>query len=208
MNARMLIAVVMVMAFLLSCNNAARDAHKPVITVADSVQTTNSLDGPKEHNFDYTNTVLQAPYADTAYKHFSSSESDDRFTFYVPAGNINTTKAIIVITDNRGLVIYSDTFRTTDLISGYELYTIASESAMEAYVLSKAKAVLDSAAFCATADVDFRNSDILNDTIIATTGEVEREHRLLFRVELNEENGSIYGYSRRLRRVVLLFACC
>jgi hypothetical protein len=91
---------------------------------------------------------LTGNFSDTVFHVFSDSISTDRFTFFVPAGNINETKAILRIVSADGRLVYEDIFSTTALISDYTVEAeVHNEKQMQAYLLKKEKEMLGLAAF-------------------------------------------------------------
>lgn len=161
--------------------------------------------------FDYSKTRLTDGYNETAYAKFSNDSTEDIFTIKVNSGNLTETKTTLRIITNKGEIIYEHIFETTDLINGYALSDIKSDTEMEKYVLMRAKSILKDGLYHPdalpknsylneAAEEDFENYDVFMD--IKTT------EKNIFHYCLNEESHYYLGYSDKLKKVVPIIYCC
>jgi hypothetical protein len=183
---------------------------------ADSVAASIPKDaGVDPHYFDYSKTTLTNDFTDTAFANFSSGESQDRFTFFVPKGNVNETKSVLRITTQEGKLIYEHIFPTSDLIYGYALRDIKTEKEMINSILVDAGDVLQTgiidpidgargSTFMSNLSVDnpidFEREDVYE--------QVKKSGRMLFHYRLNNESHFVLGYSKKEKAVVKILTCC
>lgn len=167
----------------------------------------------QEYVFDISHTALEKEYKKVLYHSFSQVNKPDKFTLYVPPGNINDTKAILTIEDAAGNLLFSDTVITKFIIADDAMYVISSDSEMYAHMMMKLESALDSTSFqdpgapdstsifnASTAPEEYDDYDVFK--------EVQQDHRFLFVFALAEENISYYGFSKKLGKVKIVFSCC
>ncbi len=160
--------------------------------------------------FDYSKTELSDEFRDSTFHCFSKADSKDKFTFYVPKGNIKTTKAILMVRDAENNLVFSDTIATEELINGYDLDEIKTGEQMQKAILTRAKSILDANSFIDDissepffknlSDEEFMDHNVFN--------ECQTDKRPLFILSLEEENITYYGYSKILHKVVAIAGCC
>jgi hypothetical protein len=164
-----------------------------------------------DHFFDYSNTALPADYVDSAFHVFSDENSNDKFTFFIPRGNLKETKAILVVRNANNDTVFTTTFETWYMLTG-EQVGINNDEQMLNYVVKCAKSILDSSAF-----VDFEKPGQMNqfaDSPIdefenyEVFAEVKEGKRSLFVLFLLDEDVKYYGYSKKLMQTKVVFACC
>jgi hypothetical protein len=178
----------------------------------DSAATTISNNaGIDPHYFDYSNTTLTDDFTDTVFAHFSSEESEDRFTFFVPKGKIYDTKSVLRITTKEGELIYEAIFPTHDFVYGYGTSEVKSEKEMVEYILVDARAILQEGIVDPRNDKDnsflsqfsadsFERYDIYE--------EAKSSGRMLFHYRLGNESHYVLGYSVKEKKVVTALTCC
>jgi hypothetical protein len=178
----------------------------------DSAATASSKDvGVDPHYFDYSNTTLSDNFTDTIFAKFSSADSEDRFTFFVPKGNINNTKSVLRITTKDGELIYETIFTTSDLVYGYGTSEVQTEKEMVNYILVDANAILQAGvvdprndkdnSFLAQFSADsFDRYDIFE--------EAKSSGRMLFHYRLGNEDNYVLGYSMKEKKVFKVLTCC
>ncbi|MDQ3108849.1 MAG: hypothetical protein M3R17_03050 [Bacteroidota bacterium] len=206
--------VILPVYFLLFSCNGNRDGEKQSNslhkddTAASSISKNASVD---PHYFDYSKTVLTREFADTVFAKFSSATSDDRFTFFVPKGNINDTKSVLRITNERGDVIYENIFPTRDLVYGYGTSEVKTEKEMVEYILEDAGDILQAGILDPN---DKREDSFLNQFTADNFDrkdvydEVKNSRRMLFHYRLNNESNFVLGFSEKGKAVVTIFTCC
>ena len=165
-----------------------------------------------EDPYYHYHTILKKEFKDSINEHFSSLVKKDRFTFYMPKGNIDSTESILRIYTYEGELIYEKKFETHELINGYDLEFIKNEFQMQKYILKKAKGALDKSSFdnldkmeeygiiAQSQPEDFEN--------YATYVECKKEKRFLFWIHLGEEDGTCIGFSKKQNKVLDVIYCC
>lgn len=205
-----------------ACNRVEKQQNETIINAKDSSKNVkpkqDTLNSVLTHSvvyFDYTNTVIKEEFRDSLFTKFSDLSTDDKFTFYVPAGNINDTKSVLRIFNNDDELIYEKSFQTSELIYGYDLEDIKSDEELEIYILSKAKETLTMDSFN---DITDKEKIIKEDGILDQPEdsfenykvfiECQNDKRPLFCISLAEEDITFIGYSKKLKKVVDIIYCC
>lgn len=208
--------------FFYACN---RDDKKQIKAVTNTVKTTKSLTSKQDSltsapikevvYFNYSNTEIKEEFRDSIFTKFSNLALDDKFTFYVPKGNINRTKSVLRIYNDLGELIYEKSFQTYNLINGYDLQDIKTDEELEKYILDKARDILANNSFV---DITNKEEIIKQDGILnqpedrfenyKVFTECQNDRRPLFCIGLAEEDITFIGYSRRLKKVIDLIYCC
>jgi hypothetical protein len=160
--------------------------------------------------FNYENTVLSYGFIDQVYHSFSEKEADDKFSFFVPKGNINETKCILTIENKVGDTLFADTVLTAFLIDKDDLFAIYSDEEMGNYIVNKAKNVLDSSSFCKSDDAEVNGifsesldtSDFDNFEIFS---EVRDDKRYLFALSFEKEGSAYLGYSKSAKQAKFVY---
>lgn len=165
--------------------------------------------------FDYTNTEIKEEFRDSLFTKFSDLAKDDKFTFYVPKGNINNTKSVLKIFNDTGELIYEKSFQTSELIYGYDLEDIKSDEELEKYILDRAKKTLTMDSFTDITDKEkiMKEDGILDQPEDSYENykvfiECQKDKRPLFCISLAEEDITFIGYSKKLKKVVDIIYCC
>lgn len=204
-----------------ACNRVEKQQNKTTVAVKDSSENVK----PKQDTlkvlthsvvyFDYKNTVLKEEFRDSLFTKFSDLSTDDKFTLYVPEGNINNTKSVFKIFNNADELIYEKSFQTSELIYGYDLEDIKSDEELEKYILSRAKEKLAIDSFTDITDKDeiIEKDGILNQPEDRFENykvfiECQKDKRPLFCISLAEEDITFIGYSKKLKKVVDIIYCC
>ncbi len=205
-----------------ACNKSDKQQNKAVKNTIDSTKSLTSkqnsrISAPIKEvvYFNYTNTEIKEEFRDSIFTNFSSLSSNDKFTFYVPKGNINTTESILKIFNEVDELIYIKSFQTSNLINGYDLEYIKTDEELEKYILGKARDVLANVSFV---DITNKEEIIKQDGILNQPEdsfenykafiECQNDRRPLFCIGLAEEDITFIGYSRRLKKVVDIIYCC
>jgi hypothetical protein len=196
---------------LVSCNQTAdQQTTKSADTASVKEDSTNSY---TPTYYDYKKTSLSSGYRDSLYAKFSSDTTEDCFILNVPKGLVTETKTTLCIVTKQGEIIYEHTFPTSDLINGYATEEIKTDKEMELYILSEAKSILDQNSF---RDLNKLTEE---DGIINQTDkdgyenydvfiECKNDRRPLYCYGLQEEDIRFLGYSRKLKKVVIVLTCC
>lgn len=195
-----------IMAGLVSCGSSPRTTVATNDEYTDSMETREEVE---DYRFDYTDTRLGHDFAYTTTHNFSSTESRDKFTFYVPDGFIKQTNAILVIQRENGDTLFADTLHTEYLINPDDLASIEDDDAMTAYIESQAKNILYDGPFIdpnRTYALDFfsGHKDGIDDQ--ATLDEHRKEGRDLFRMMLMGNNATFWGYSAQDQKVKIIYS--
>ncbi|MCL9805511.1 hypothetical protein NAT51_08255 [Flavobacterium amniphilum] len=167
----------------------------------------------EEHYFDYTNTVLKEDFKQSIQHLFSDTGSKDTFTLSIPKGNINRTETTLKIVAANGELILEKKFTTRELINGYDLREITNDTQMEAYIIDKAKNILNNDSFIDLSEPIDKNSFVFNtekedfENFEAYT-ECKNDKRSIFVIGLEEENITYMVYSAKLKKVVDVLYCC
>ncbi|WP_374175325.1 hypothetical protein [Flavobacterium tructae] len=203
---------------LYACNRIEKRQNKTAINLSDSLKpqdTVVSVPTKEAIYFNYSNTVLHEEFRDSISIKFSDLLIDDKFTFYVPEGNINKTKSILKIFNDAGELLYEKSFQTSELIYGYDLEDIKTDEELEKYILDKAREVLADNSFIDITDKEkiAEEGGILNQPADSFENykvftECQNEKRSLFCIGLAEEDITFIGYSKRLQKVVDIIYCC
>ena len=196
-----------------TADNTERETFTEDIVSANLPQETVRPDSVSNEYYNYKNTTLRESFSDSLQVHFSTNSTKDFFTFYVPAGNINSTKSALRIYTHRGQIIYKRVFTTSSLINGYATYEIKNDKEMEWYVLSQAKKILANDRFINPNNLieldgilrqaskeDFEDYDVYIES--------KNDNRPLFYFGLEEENITILGYLAKKGKVVDVIYCC
>ncbi len=185
-----------------SCGGNSAKSQDSVTANSD----TNVADSAYQYNL--SQTALATDFCDTVYHRFSSADSDDRFTFYIPKGKITETKAILTIQNAQGILLFSDTFETRALIH-YDADGVKTESEIVAYIPSNAKDVLGTSSFHMLKENDeLFSSDTAGYPDRYIMYECKQENRPLFFLSLWEEDNTYYGYSRKMQKFAPVYGCC
>ena len=214
--------ILFIVVILVSCNNDNK-INKPsdqkiyvLKTIKDkqikkAINPTNE-NKEEEYNpvyFDYKNTQLEKDFNDTIYATFSNDTLKDCFTIEVPKGNINKTKTIIRIKNTKRTIIYEHIFLTSDLVNGYETDRIKSDSLMAKYVLTQASNIFKEGIINPkkkTRGLDLSDMKIDQFENYNVYLEVKKSKRNFFHYMLNEESHFYLGYSKKLKKVVEIWA--
>lgn len=191
---------------MFSCNESA---DTPKTDSIDSALTSETA--PVPILFDYDHTRIEEEYCDTVFAHFSSETSLDSFVLYVGAGPISQSSAIIMITSCEGVHIYQHSFATRDLINGYSLAGIKTDTEMYEYMMLKIKSIFQEGLLDPKqiGDEDYPNSmspeDFENYEVYQ---ELRVSEKVMFHYCLNEESHYYLAYSEELKKVVTIINCC
>jgi|GEM_PF-5043103 len=184
--------------------------ENPVIVAKDAVKKTD-LEENEDPYYHY-HTIIKKEFKDSVQVNFSSLESKDSFTFYMPVGNIDSTESILRIYNVTGELIYEKIFETHELINGYDLEFIKNETQMQKYIYDKAKNMLDKTSFDDWSKVkedgiigQSEPEDFENYT---TYVECKKDKRMLFWINLGEEDGTCIGFSKKQNKVLDIIYCC
>jgi hypothetical protein len=175
---------------------------------SDTIAATDSSGGSQEV-YGFSHAVLSEDFTDTIYHIFSDPQQNDRFTFYIPKGKINETKAILTIQTAHGDIIFADTFETRALVHDEE-NKVKTDEQMIAHILLQAKEVLGRSSFHELKENDglLTQSDTTEYPDYNVTLECKDEKRPLFVLSLWDEDITYYGYSLKKRKVLPVFWCC
>ncbi len=208
--------------FLFSCNSnngnktEATEENKTAaplkvekeIHLPDELKADETDDDPYYHY----HTILKKEFNDSVLANFSSLKSKDRFTFYMPAGNIDSTESVVRIYTHEGNLIYEKKFGTHELINGYDLEFIKNETQMQKYVLKQANGVLDKSSFTDLDRVEeygiIAQSQPEDFESYDTYVECKKEKRPLFCIGLTEEDITYIGFSKKQNKVLDIIYCC
>lgn len=178
--------------------------------VGQSSDSTSAQQTPESYN--YQNTVLSSDFIDSTEHVFSDTFLKDKFFAFIPHGNINATKATIVILSNAGDTLFADSMPTVYLINHYELETSAinDDNAMEAYVVKTAERILSDSSFHSASEIqeilkDLTKEDFEDyDAYLGTCS----ENRYFFLLSYLEEDTRYLCYSLNKKRAISVFSCC
>ncbi len=207
--ARFAVVFVILAVFFYACNNRPRvhDATEGI----DSTYGETEYDDERGPDFDYSKTSMSFHFVNYVNHTFSEVGADDKFSFCVPKGNINETKSVLIIQNPVGDTIFADTVLTSFLIDKSDLGYIYSDGAMEDYIISRAKMVLDSSKFYSAEDTGKANIfklDLDKDKFddYETLVEIKEENRHVFFLTILEKDVAYFGYSRRQKGVKVIYS--
>ena len=172
----------------------------------------NEIEKNNDDPYYHYHTIIKKEFKDSVYMNFSNLMTKDRFTFYMPVGNIDSTESVVRIYIHSGDLIYEKKFITRELINGYDLEFIENETQMQRYIMKKAKGILDKSSFddpnkieeygifAQSQQADFENHE--------TYVECQKDRRPLFWIGLGEEDGTCIGFSRKQNKVLDIIYCC
>lgn len=196
-----------------ACNNRPAVHDAPATTAGSESDNLGEADYEGEdaaYSFDYSKTFLHDDIAFNIWHLFSNNEKKDKFTFYVPQGNINETRSVLTIESATGDTLFADTLLTTYLIDTTELSNIADDKDMSNYILRKAREVLFESAFLTPNDNEAielfgdKVHDVFND--YDTFLELKHEGRYMFRLAMLGNSKAYWGYSAERKKVNLMYS--
>lgn len=204
-----IIVVSIVILIMCSCNDSS--SKKETDNTSNLPEKTSPPKTFEEHYFNFENTSLTKGFSDTVYALFSNDTNKDCFTLNIPSGNINETSAVLHITTQKGDIIYEHVFKSRELVNGYDLYKIKSDTEMEAYIINKAKLILsegllfpaqmDKEAYLNTAkEEDFEDYELFL--------QIKEKNGVLFHYCLQEESHYFLGFSKKSNKTVTIINCC
>lgn len=162
---------------------------------------------------DLKDVVIHNEFRDSLNIKFSNLETDDKFVFELPEGNINNTTSSIKIYNSENILIYKKEFKTREIINGYAIddryYT---NQEIEAYILNEAKLILSKDSFV-DLEKDIGKGEILDQEKesfenYSVFTECKNEKRPLFVIGLAEEDITYIGYSSKKNKVFDIIYCC
>ena len=203
------IVISFVILIMCSCNGSS--SKQETDNTSNLPEKTSPPKTFEDHYFNFENTTLAKGFSDTVYALFSNDTNMDCFTLKVPSGNINETSALVHITTQEGDIIYEHIFKSRELVNGYDLYKIKSETEMEAYIINKAKLILsggllypaqmDQEAYLNTAkQEDFEDYELFL--------QIKEKNEVVFHYCLQEESHFFLGFSKKSNKVVTIINCC
>lgn len=209
---------------LISCNSKSDSDNSNNTKIEDGLKSEISKESDSKNRvektnedsedeyYNYNKVSLRKDYCDSISMHFSETDKNDFFTFNIPKGNINKTYSSLKITNYQGYTIFNLKFKTNELIDAYSTFDIKTDEEFVKYILEQAENVLHPDSF-----MNFNNLDkesYLNDLEegdfydYTTLEEIKKENRLIFILSREEENNIYYGYSKKQKKVIEIYACC
>ena len=165
MKKQQLYYFILLLFIVLSCKKEAKKEQVPIKKVTDTsvVEQDTSINIKKEvKRNDYKNVVIHKEFKDSLNIKFSNLESDDKFVFEIPEGNINTTTSSIKIYNSENELIYKKEFQTREIINGYAIDDrYYSDEEIENYILEEAKLMLSKDSFV-NLDTDIEKGGMLD----------------------------------------------
>ncbi|MDO6439738.1 hypothetical protein Q4534_20090 [Cyclobacterium sp. 1_MG-2023] len=209
--------IITALILLTSCNDLNQNRSDKKIKL-DSTETKTDSKPEKEKTkvpetvyFDYSNSTFTSDYTDSTTHIFSNSETKDNFKIYVPKGLVTETTSFLLITNSFGDTIHLETFPTSELIYGYKLEEIKSDSEVIKHIKDRISSNLDKSSF-----IDIRTTDLSLITDSEPDDFEDHETFLyckqndvpIYVLRLGNENSTFYGYSNSERKAVPIIYCC
>jgi len=135
----------------------------------------------------------------------------DNFKFYIPKGRVKETISFLLITNSIDDTIHFETFPTSELIYGYKLEEIKTDSEVIAHIKNRIASNLEVSSF-----IDIRTTDLKLITDSKPDDFEDHETFLyckqndlpIYVLRLGNENSSFYGFSDSKKKVVPIIYCC